>query len=204
MAYQEISGSISGKYESGTRGVSTISTGAGDAGGVSYGKHQLSSKTGTMSRFLSSKFGTPYKALFGNTVPGTTSFNNIYKQICKDKPKEFEVNQFLFIAETHYDPQVVKLKNNGIDVYPLNVAARECVFSVSVQYGANTSLIVNAVGANFKGTAKEFIEKVQNYRRDTVKTYFKSSSKAVQDGVAKRADNEKADLLKLLEQTQNL
>lgn len=202
MAVQEITGKISGKYESGKRGVGTVSTGKGDAGGVSYGVHQLSSKAGTVQAFLKSAFGAPYRERFGKLVPGTKEFTAVYKAIAAERPLEFEVNQFLYIASTHYEPQAKKLKANGIDVYPRNVAVRECVFSVSVQYGPNTSLIVKAVGPNFKGTDEDFIIKVQNYRRDTVKTYFKSSSKDTQDSVAARAGNEKADLLALLKSSQ--
>lgn len=202
MAIQEITGKISSKYESGGRGVATVSTGKGDAGGVSYGAHQLASKTGTMAAFLNSAFGSSYKARFGNTQPGTKEFSAIYSAIAKERPLEFEMNQFLYIASTHYEPQAKKLKANGIDVYSRNVAVRECVFSVSVQYGPNTGFIVEALGANYKGTDADFIERVQNHRRDTVKTRFKSSSKNVQDNIAKRAMDEKADLLKLLKTSQ--
>ena len=135
---------------------------------------------------------------FNGLEPGSAQFTAVYKSIAAAKPLEFEANQFLYIAATHYEPQVKKLLANGIDVTKRNVAVRECVFSVAVQYGPNTSLIVNAVGANFKGTDEEFLIKVQNYRGDTVKTYFKSSSKDVQDGVVTRSKNEKADLLALL------
>lgn len=202
MSVQQITGNISGKYESGGRGVATVSTGKGDKGGVSYGKHQLASNTGTMAAFLRSAFGTPYRARFGNTVPGTKEFSAIYSAIAKERPLEFEMNQFLYIASTHYDPQAKKLKAAGIDVDSRNVAVRECVFSVSVQYGPNTGLIISALGANYKGSDSDFIEKVQNYRRDTVKTRVKSSSKAVQESVAQRAMDEKADLLKLLKSSQ--
>lgn len=201
MTSQEITGKISGKYESGKRGVSTVSTGNGDAGGVSYGVHQLSSKAGTVQAFLKSSFGAPYRARFGDLLPGTKAFTDVYKSIAFEKPAEFETAQFQYIASTHYAPQAKKLLSNGIEVDSRSVAVRECVFSVSVQYGPNTSLIVNALGAKFKGTDLDFINKVQNYRRDTVKTYFKSSSKAVQDSVALRADNERTDLLALLKTT---
>jgi hypothetical protein len=197
-ARREITGNISGKYESGSLGVKTVSTGAGDKGGVSYGKHQLASNTGTMAAFLKSKFGDPYRARFGSLVPGSKEFSAVYTAIANERPLEFETNQFLYIASTHYDPQAAKLKASYIDVYDRHVAVRECVFSVSVQYGPNTSFIIKALGPNFKGTDREFIEKVQNYRASSVGVYFKSSSKKVQDGVASRAASEKKDLLALL------
>jgi len=193
-----VTGKVSARFESAGAGVATISTGKGDAGGVSYGAHQLATKNGSMAKFLASKFGTAYRDRFAGLMPGTKAFNDVYNKICKETPLEFEVNQFLYIAVSHYDPQVALLLKNGIDITKRADAVGECVFSVCVQYGPNTSLVVQAVGANFKGTDAEFIEKVQNYRRDTVKTRFKSSSAKVQQSVANRADDEKAVLLKLL------
>jgi len=195
---REITGNISGKYESGGRGVKTVSTGKGDKGGVSYGKHQLASNTGTMADFLKSSFGRPYAVRFGATIPGTKEFTAIYNAIASEAPEEFEMAQFMYIGQTHYDPQAAKLAANYIFVDDRHVAVRECVFSVSVQYGPNTSFIIKALGPNFKGTDREFIEKVQDYRASSVGVYFKSSSKAVQKSVADRAADEKKDLLALL------
>ena len=197
-ARREITGDIAGKYESGGRGVKTVSTGKGDAGGVSYGKHQLASKNGSMAKYLASQFGAPYRAAFGSLEPGTKAFTEVYNKIAAEKPLEFATNQFLYIASTHYEPQAAKLKASYIDIYDRHVAVRECVLSVSIQYGPNTSLIIKALGPNFKGTDKEFIEKVQNYRGSSVAIYFKSSSKNVQDNVAQRSKDELKDLLALL------
>ena len=68
-------GSVSRPYESGGRGVHTISTGKGDKGGVSYGEHQLASKTGTMSAFLKSEEGKPFAHHFQGMRPGSKPFN---------------------------------------------------------------------------------------------------------------------------------
>lgn len=196
--YREITGDVSARFESGGRGVKTVSTGKGDNGGVSYGAHQLASNNGSMAAFVASKFGSAYQAQFKGLKPGTKEFSAVYTQIANAKPLEFETNQFLYIASTHYEPQAAKLLANGISVKDRHVAVRECVFSVAVQYGANTSLIIKALGANFKGTDADFINKVQKYRGDTVKLYFKSSSKQTQDSVAQRSKDELAILLKLL------
>ena len=47
-------GSLSSKYETGGRGPGTVSTGIGDAGGVSYGSYQMTSRPrgGTVARFI--------------------------------------------------------------------------------------------------------------------------------------------------------
>lgn len=196
--YREITGDVSARFESGGRGVKTVSTGKGDNGGVSYGAHQLASNNGSMAAFVASKYGSAYQAQFKGLKPGTKEFTSAYNQIASSKPLEFETNQFLYIASTHYEPQAAKLLANGIVVKDRHVAVRECVFSVAVQYGANTSLIIKALGANFKGSDSDFINKVQKYRGDTVKLYFKSSSANTQENIAQRSKDELAILLKLL------
>jgi hypothetical protein len=45
-------GQTSAKHETGGRGSATISTGLGDHGGVSYGAYQLSTKMGTVQKFV--------------------------------------------------------------------------------------------------------------------------------------------------------
>src|SRR5215211_8493937 len=45
-------GALSAKYETGGRGPGTVSTGAGDPGGVSYGSYQMATKMGTVARFI--------------------------------------------------------------------------------------------------------------------------------------------------------
>src|SRR5882672_5967035 len=47
-------GDLSSKYETGGRGPGTVSSGIGDAGGVSYGSYQMTSRNGgTVGRFVS-------------------------------------------------------------------------------------------------------------------------------------------------------
>ncbi len=194
----EITGNVSGFFESGGRGVKTVSTGKGDNGGVSYGKHQLASNNGSMALFLESPFGAPYRAQFSGLKPGTAAFTSVYTKIANETPTAFERDQFQYIAASHYDPQAAKLKAEGINVDDRHVAVRECVFSVAVQYGRNTSIIIKALGSNFRGSDKDFIEKVQDYRGATVNTYFKSSSQQTRDSVKNRSQQEKQMLLKLL------
>ena len=51
-ALAEALGKLSAKYETGGRGPGTVSTGAGDRGGVSYGSYQMASKLGVATRFV--------------------------------------------------------------------------------------------------------------------------------------------------------
>lgn len=195
-------GSVAEKYESGGRGVGTISTGKGDHGGVSYGKHQLSTKSGTMNTFLKSPEAQQFSPYFEGLTPGSAEFNSVYSKIAKDMP-EFEIAQKRFIERTHYEPAMEKLQKNGIDFSERSRALNELVFSTSVQYGAGgaNSKIMRALEGQdvSKLTDAQLIELIQNDKGANVGTDFKSSSYEVQQSVAARTQREKADLLAMLQ-----
>lgn len=131
-------GSLSGKYESNGR-VDLISSGRGDPGGVSYGKHQLASKTGTMSAYLrqSSQFGPMFKGL----VPGTPQFNVKYKEIAKAYPNEFGADQQAYLTKTHYQPVRDYADKVGI---PNNPVVNEVIYSMGIQHGGAKSIVSSA------------------------------------------------------------
>ncbi len=138
-------GAITKKYESGSRGVETISSGAGDAGGVSYGEYQLSSKTGTMARFLRSPEGKPFASNFEGLEPGTPEFNKVYTNISKpDSPHrdEFTKAQHNFIVRSHYEPALKTAGSLGFAVGDRGI--QEAVFSSSVQHGKVGSVLQSA------------------------------------------------------------
>lgn len=191
-----VTGFVSELYESGGRGVATVSTGKGDNGGVSYGKHQLSSLSGSMGLFLKSVYGAPFTEFKGLT-PGKESFNTVYKSVCAKRGTEFTEAQAQYIRESHYDPQAAKLNAAGYGLDKRHQAVREMVFSTSVQYGKSTSVILNSP-AMINDSDEQLITKVQDFKKRTVPTYFKSSSIAVQKSIEQRCDNEKATLLKFL------
>lgn len=195
-------GSVSAMFESGKGGVGTISTGKGDNGGVSYGAHQLSSKSGTMAKFLRSEQGSKYADQFAGLQPGSAEFNKKYEQVVGNDSKGFEEAQAGFMKATHYDPAANKLaQDTGLDVSKRSRALQEMVYSTSTQYGGNSSVMAKALAG--KDTASmsdaDIISTVQDYKRDNVGTNFKSSSAAVQASVAKRAENEKKTLQKILD-----
>lgn len=138
-------GSISEKYESGGRGVSTVSSGKGDAGGVSYGKYQLASKTGTMDSFLNSKEGAAYKDRFAGLKAGSSEFSQVYSQIAKSEGDKFSNAQHDYIQRTHYEPVAAFAEKSGINVK--NPAIREALWSMSVQhsYTGNKKIITNMI-----------------------------------------------------------
>lgn len=191
-------GFIAAKYESGGRGVATVSTGRGDHGGVSYGKHQLATNNGSMAKFLASKEGAKYGAQFAGLKPGSAEFNAKYKQIVESDGAGMEKAQHDYIVDTHYNPLARKVASDtGLDVNKRGRAVQEAIMSTSVQYGGGTSVFTQALKGRdaSKMTDEEIVNAVQDYKAATVNTRFKSSSEKVRAGVARRIENERRDLL---------
>ena len=195
-------GSVAEKYESGGRGAGTISSGAGDFGGKSYGAHQLSSKSGTLGSFIKQ---SPYAKEFDGLQQGSAEFDTKWKSLAKNDPN-FGKSQHDYIAKTHAAPQMDKMKALGLNTD--SKAIQEMAFSTGVQYGPDSGIVGEALKASGKDpsklSTKEVITIVQDYKAATVGTKFKSSSAGVQQGVAKRHGvDEKADLLKIAEAEAN-
>lgn len=191
-------GFVSAKYESGGRGVNTISTGKGDHGGVSYGKHQLATNNGSMAKFLASAQGSAYASQFAGLKPGTKEFNDRYKQVVGADAAGMEKAQQDYIVATHYNPLASKVgKETGLDVNKRGRAVQEAIMSTSVQYGGGTSVITQALKGKDPNTMTdaEIVNAVQDYKAATVGTKFKSSSQSTRDSIARRIENERRDLL---------
>ncbi|BFO09460.1 hypothetical protein GGER_19700 [Serratia rubidaea] len=88
-------GTLSSKYETGGRGSQTVSGGAGDAGGASYGAYQMTSKTtkrvhgqlrsfvgGTVKIFISDT-SFKWKNEFAGLIPGSSEFTSKWKNVVK-------------------------------------------------------------------------------------------------------------------------
>lgn len=126
-------GFVSQKYESGRKGVSAISSGIGDPGGVSYGTYQLATKTGTMSKFLESKEASNYADKFKGLTPGSAEFNKVYAEVASSDGENFNKAQHDFIKRTHYDPVATLAQKYGYDIN--DRATQEMLWSQSVQHG---------------------------------------------------------------------
>ena len=205
MEKQGMLGKISEKYESGGRGVGTVSTGIGDYGGVSYGKHQMASRGGQNSTVGKYIKDSKYSKEFEGLTPGTKEFSNKWKEIAKREPELFAEEQQNFIKKTHYDPLVNKVLNDtGFNLDERSDAVKEAVYSVGVQHGPSSELINRALKDKDleKITDEELIKSIYQERskRDDKGNlaYFKSSSKGVQEGVANRFVNEESDVLSQL------
>ena len=125
-------------FESGTRGTSAISNGAGDPGGVSYGKYQLSTNTGTLQDFLDN---TVYKSSFIGLTPGTHDFNVKWEDMATDPG--FQKAEHDYIERTHYKPVMAYAVTLGVDEY--EPSYQEAIWSMSVQHGKAKQIVGNAV-----------------------------------------------------------
>jgi murein DD-endopeptidase MepM/ murein hydrolase activator NlpD len=200
-------GTLSAKFETGGKGPGTVSSGAGDPGGVSYGSYQMATKTGTVKRFVTQS-DFPWRNEFQNLVPGTAGFTARWKEIAKNEPGKFQDEQHEFIKRTHFDLLVAKVQNEDhFDITKRSHAVQDAVWSTAVQHGGNTPIIHRALAnvnasptdANFDRLLISAIYTERGKRRGDGKlAYFPSSSPGVQQGVANRFKNEESDALKML------
>jgi murein DD-endopeptidase MepM/ murein hydrolase activator NlpD len=203
-------GSLSAKYEVGTRGPGTVSTGIGDAGGASYGSYQMTSipAGGTVKRFIA-QANFPFAAAFKDLKPGTSAFTAAWKQCAASQPKEFQACQHAFIEMTHYDPFCAKIKSqDGLDVTKRSFALQNVIWSTAVQHGPGNSIVHAAIG-NLHGLSpsdpsydRKLIVAIyaERGRKNSsgVLVHFARNSAKVQAGVAARFVNEEKDALKML------
>lgn len=192
-------GFISAKYESGGNGGS-VSSGKGDAGGVSYGVSQFSSKVGSADNFVSwLKNNNPTMAsAFKNHKAGTNEFSNAWKQTFANYGDDFTKLQKQYTFESYVKPLAdLAKKKTGID-YTRSTALKELLYSTAIQFGAS-SLGLSALGnVSPNMTDEEIINASYDKKISNYKNYFKSSSASVQEAVKNRFINERQDVLNLL------
>jgi hypothetical protein len=206
-------GQLSRKYETGGHGPGTISSGVGDPGGVSYGSYQMSSKPngGTVATFVS-RPDCPWRGDFAGLTPGGSPFSQVWARIAEQSPDAFDAAQHDFIKSTHFDPLVATiLSDDGCDVTQHSPALQDVVWSTAVQFGPNTPVIHRAFDQ--MRTAGTFDPAAGNFDRNAIigiyaergrrdpggaLVYFRSSSPAVQNGVARRYESELQDALQML------
>lgn len=187
-----VTGWISGMFESGKGGAGTISTGKGDFGGKSYGTHQLSSRTGTLQRFLNE---SGYAGQFAGMRVGSSEFDAQWKRLAADPA--FGAAQHGFIQRTHVDPMMRRLKHGGIDLSGRGEAVKEALFSTATQFGGGSGLVQRALaGRNVAGMSDaEIVAAIQDYKIANNDRLFRSSDAATRAGTLNRAFNEKQALL---------
>lgn len=180
-------------------GAGTISTGVGDFGGKSYGSNQLSSKQGTLQKFLSD---SPYGSQFAGLQPGSSQFDAKWKQLAA-QDKGFGKSQNAFIDKTHFTPFKEKNEAAGLKLSGRSSGVQEILHSTSNQFGPNSKILKNFArdsggieGVNGMSDA-ELIENFSQYKSQKTSAYFGKSSSGVQAGVKKRFERERVAALGL-------
>lgn len=204
-------GALSERYESGGRGPGTVSSGAGDPGGVSYGTYQLAGNMNRPQAFLANE-GSRWAAEFGGARPGTAAFTAAWRDIAAREPEAFEAAQHDYIQRTHYQVQADQVQTQtGVDVTTRSAALRDVVWSTSVQHGPETQVVARAMAnvqaqgvtpADGETYDRALINAIydERGRRDASGglAYFSSSSASVQASVANRFAEERRDALNML------
>jgi hypothetical protein len=202
-------GQLSTKYETAGRGPGTVSSGRGDAGGVSYGSYQMTSKPngGTVAAFIADSSATVWRSRFGTHAPGSREFTAVWQEVAHTTPLAFQAAQHDYIKSTHYDPLVASARRHGVEVIGRSAALKDVIWSTSVQNGPRTPVVrraIEAVRASHGNLDDDAVLIHAIYAERGRKAangsliYFHRNSAAVQKGVSKRFVHEEHDALKLL------
>lgn len=208
-------GNLSEQFETSGRGPGTVSTGVGDAGGVSYGSYQMTSKPngGTVARFVM-QHDFPFRDTFANLKPGTVEFSAAWRQLGQGRREEFQASQHGFIKKTHFDPLVRKIRtDDALDVLTRSDVLQDVIWSTAVQHGAGTDiphrafLAVKVLPDNPDFDRQLIVEIYAERGRKNSKgelVHFARNSAAVQKGVAARFREEQRKALARVAEIQTL
>lgn len=200
-------GDLSAQHESGGSS-QTISTGRGDpVGGISYGKYQIATGTGTAKEFVTwlGKHDSPYAAQLEGMTPGSSEFAAAWKGVATSDPDGFAKTQFDFIKETHFDPAMKETyaKVPGLSLEGRSPVLADALFSTTVQHRFATDTIVSRALAGQDVASMsdaQIISAIYDERgRGNGSVYFHSSPLKTQHSIAARFVAEKAQALRMLE-----
>ncbi len=209
-------GSLAALFESGEKGVAAI--GFDRTGGTSYGKFQISSRAGTMNRFLNflSERDPALADRLRRSGPANTGSTQgrmpaEWAKIATEMPERFEGLQTEFIKKDHYQPAREKiLERTGVDIETAKPALREALFSTAVQHGASgAARIFNQAIDKFLGKggaqavaapgAKSFEQALVSEVYSKRQNQFGGSTEAVRASVRGRLRQEKDMVLAMLD-----
>lgn len=151
-------GALSAMFESGSRGGSSA-IGYDRNGGTSYGKFQLSSRAGTLDRFLgfldhkAPGFAKTLRAA-GPANTGSRSGNmpTAWKKIAGTYPERFEKLQNQFIQSTNFAP-ALNAVTKAMGLGNLSPALQEVLFSTAIQHGPTGATRIFAKAFNKLGSS---------------------------------------------------
>jgi hypothetical protein len=178
-------GSVSAKYEGKIGSANRDVDQNGNPAGWAYGKFQFNSAKGGLQKFFSDNPSVAKQ--FSGLTPGSTAFNNKWKQLAKADPKGFEVAQNKSAENLWYNPARDAYGKAGFDMS--NRGVQEAVFSSSIQHGGVVRnllpLIKKQVGGDIsKLSAEEQIKAIYKGRTAYHKRGASRYSSEMQDALA--------------------
>lgn len=192
-------GGLSARYESGSKGSSAV--GFDNKGGTSYGKYQIATRTGTMSKFMDYlKENNPaaYDRLKA-AGPADEGVNGKFAQEWKAMAADgtLKDSEHDFIKKTHFDPAFQNIDDKGLrDRISKSKSLQDVLWSTSVQHGAGgASSIMNKVYKD--GMTDEDLTNAIYAERGTK---FGGSNANVRASVQNRFVDEKKRALAMLDQ----
>jgi len=208
---ERVLGALSERFETSGRGPGTVSSGIGDAGGVSYGSYQMTSRPdgGTVAKFVAHP-DFPFASVFAGLTPGSVEFSSAWIHLADTRRREFQAAQHAFIKRTHFDPLVRRiLADDGLDVLGRPHVVHDVVWSTAVQHGPATgiprrALATVTVAREHADFDRDCITAIyaergrQNASGELV--HFRRNSVAVQRGVAARFREELRLALAMLDE----
>lgn len=190
-------GILSEKYEGG--GPATISTGAGDSGGVSYGTYQLATNTGSVANFVAwlvmrSDFGRDYGIALSHYQPGSQEFSAEWLALADTDPDGFGWLQDEYVKPRYYDAAATVAQERGIDTDNMPDAIKCVLFSNAIQHGPRNAgeLLADC----YDPDPAEWIRKI--YDAKIIDPDWSSGAPDLRPGLFARWESEKQDATILL------
>jgi hypothetical protein len=212
-ADRELLGTLSARYES-NGDPASVSSGRGDAGGISYGCYQFATAAGSPRQFVAWLAGT-YPEAFATLqrfTPGTPEFGAAWIEVARRDRARFAKAQHEHVCVHYYDAAVRQLDAAfpGLAVATRSKALNDVVWSTAVQHGVAGAVrtFQQALGAIAPAQMGDgaLIRAVyaERGRKDGagVLVHFASCGPDVQRGVAQRYTSELRDALAALESEQ--
>lgn len=200
-------GELSAKYES-NGDPATISDGAGDYGGKSYGVYQFAINAGVPEAFIEYACSYPDEALanYGKTLAqfevGSDDFDEQWRAIGTADPEGFSKLQHDYVKGVYYDSAVELLSNIGFSMDGHSEALQQVLWSRSVQYSSYWMPELFQSAAVLAGTTLDAIDDhnlIYNiYEVNITDSSWHQGSPDVQAGLINRFNNEREEALAML------
>jgi hypothetical protein len=178
-----------------------VSSGAGDHGGVSYGTFQLSSLTSGVQGFLGYISNTKEgKMLLKAGAVDSEPFKSMWRKLGKTD-KHFAELQAQYNIVHYFDPIMKHLAAAGLDFSSYGLGVKAMLDRTANQFGYTGGASIVTAALHGKDITKmseaDVITTIENHKLHNIGTFFRSSSSAIQAGVAREIAMEKDFALKL-------